>query len=174
MDTEAQRRQVAFSKSHSHGQGSESTKAIWAFIQFFCVRPLNETVSAEAAQRGSSACPLALCSVACVVREHRELGLFPERREVLGLAWGPALPRHPPQTLSVARGGRGRSEAASAEATCPAGERACSLGLCCGVGRGLQRPWEPWLLLQGGGEAALLGRLSGLEDTRLRKAQGLV
>ena len=44
--------------------------------------------------------------------------------------------------------------AASAEAMCPAGEKARSLGLSCGV---QQQPWGLWVLPQGGRRAAVTG-----------------
>ena len=64
--------------------------------------------------------------------------------------------------------------AVSAEAMCPAGEKARSLGLSCGVGSGLQQPWGLWVLLQGGRRAAITGYILRLEEARLRKAQALV
>lgn len=66
----------------------------------------------------------------------------------------------------------GQKVAASAEATCPCGGRAFSLGLPCGVGRGLQPPWAAWVLLWGGGRAAIMRRILRLEEGKLQKAQG--
>lgn len=126
-------------------------------------------VLAEGAQLGSPACPLALWAVACVVRERRELGLFPERREAAWLARGPALPQHQPQTSSTARGGRRQSVAASAEVLAPQKERTCPLSLPCSAGRDCGNPGDSEHFSQRGRRAATVGPF---EDWRKQGSEG--
>lgn len=156
------------------GRVKEYTQANWLLVQFFFMRPPSVIVLAEGAQWGSPACPLALWSVACVVSEHRGLELFPERRST-NTGPGPGPFPAPATKRSQQPEMAGQRVAASARACAPAGA-VFSLGLSCGVGRGLQPlPGDPGCYSREV-ETSHHGTRLRLEEARLGRSQraGLV